>query len=220
MGVDNSITPEDRCYIKKILDEVGGLKQLPINPGYEDELKFIEAVQHAVLTYVPYERKKRPLPYGKPREPRDIYEFKGKRGQCCDRSRLLEKIFRLNNFGTRHIFLYYGGALKGLFKNKNNHALSEVETKKGWLVVDSNTRWLSLDIDKRSIPIKNIRSENIIHWKECMPMRSDIKEQCEKSFNFLYGLYCRSGKQYPPFWLCPKNSNKEIKWCCSLLGVF
>ena len=136
MCVDNSITKEDSVYIKKILDK-GQVQPLRENPTYEDEVGFIRAVQRAVLHSVPHGN---PLPYGKPREPRDIDEAIaiGQSGACCDRSRLIEKILRKHRFKTRHVFMCStkdAGCKPNawLSRKVRNHAVSEVLTKEGWL---------------------------------------------------------------------------------------
>lgn len=212
MYVDNSIKEEDSVYIKKFLDK-GQVQPLRENRTYEDEVGFIRAVQRAVLHSVPHGN---PLPSGKPREPKDIYEAiaKGQSGACCDRSRLIEKILRKHRFETRHVFMCstkdaWCKLTAWLCPKVKNHAVSEVLTKEGWLVVDSNADWVSLDKQNHPYSMKSIQCERQILWEK--PMCSDMKEICEGPFTFLYGLYSRCGKLYPPFIFCfPKP---DIKLC-------
>jgi len=206
--VDNSITDDDTKYIKKILDDKK-VQPLWENPKYEDEVAFIRAVQRAILQFVPYEENKGPLPYGEPREPKDIYKHKDKYGACCDRSRLIEKILRKHGFTTRHVFIISTedtgcilGALlpKALLPKVDMHSVSEVLTKKGWLVVDSNSDWMPLDKKNHPHSMKSIRYEKQILWKKWQkPMCLDMKAICEGPFTFFYGLYSRRGWLYPPF---------------------
>ena len=214
MCVDNSINDEDTEYIENFLVE-GRVRPLLENPRFEDQVAFIRAVQRAILHLVP---KNRPLPYGKPREPKDIYTHKGKYGACCDRSRLIEKILRIHGLKTRHVFMCsiksFGCKLKALLSTGvENHAVSEALTKKGWLVVDSNTEWVSLDKQNRPYSMKKIRCVKRISWEK--PMGSEMKKICEGPFNFLYGLYSRCGRLYPPFWFrYPLTStDTKIKFC-------
>jgi len=216
MCVNNSITREDSVILKKFLVK-SGIEPLRENPTYQDEVQFIRDVQHEVLKSVPLGN---PLPYGKPREPRNICEAiaKSQSGACCDRSRLIEKILRMHCFKTRHVYMCSikdaGCKLKvWLSCNIEQHAVSEVLTKKGWLVVDSNAEWMSLDKQNQPYSIKSIQCERHILWEK--PMRSDMKKICKKSFTFLYGLYSRSGKLYPPFLFCfPSNCpHTQIKFC-------
>lgn len=219
MFVNNSITEEDSVYIKKFLDKVH-VQPLRENPAYVDEIKFIKAVQHAVLQCVPHGG---PLPYGNSREPKDIYDAitNGQKGACCDKSRLIEKILRRHGFKTRHIFMYSKNSfgkklLSRLWKSLSffhphakNHAVSEVLTKEGWLVVDSNAKWVSLDKQNHPYSMRIIPCNRRILWEK--PMCKDMKEICEGAFSFLYGLYSRCGRLYPPFIFCfPKH---DIKFC-------
>lgn len=202
--VNNSITKVDLVYIKKFLSE-GQVKSLCGIPSYEEEVRFIVDVQNAVLNLVP---NKKPIPNIKSREPKDVYMNRGKYGACCDRSRLIEKILRAHCFETRHVFL-----LKSLLSEKS-HAVSEIHTKKGWLVVDSNSNWISLDENHNPHSIRSVLYSGNIVWKEQMcskPGRSDMKQFCKGPSYFLYGVYSRCGKLYPPFYrFCPNVNLSEI----------
>jgi Transglutaminase-like superfamily len=207
MCVDNSITKEDIVYIKKFLD-IGQVQPLRKNPSYEEQLVFIKAVQCAILHRV---RHGNGLPYYMPREPKNIYKAiaNNQTGACFDRSRLIEKILRWHGFKTRHVFMYsknsFGGKLLSWFwsclcffcKHVKTHAVSEVLTKKGWLVIDSNANWVSIDKQNNPHSMKDIEGKREILWKELMC--ADMKDICEGFFKFLYGVYSRSGKLYPPF---------------------
>jgi len=217
MCVNNSITYTDLVYIEKFLDK-GQVQSLRKNPTYEDQIGFIRAVQHVVLHSVPIGRG---LPYGKPREPEDIYKTiaNGQSGACFDRSRLIEKILRSQGLKTtRHVFMCSiknaGPTLKAWFsRTAKTHAVSEILTKKGWLVVDSNAEWVSLDKQIHPYSMKSIQCERNILWKK--PMCSDMKEICKEPFTFLYGLYSRCGRLYPPFLFCypPTATDTQIKFC-------
>ena len=198
MSVDNSITEKNSCYIKKILDE-GQVPQLRENPRYEDQLAFIRDIQHAILQFVPYEEQKKGLPKYENREPENIYKYKGKLGACYDRSRLIEKTLRKHGFTTRHVFIMSTKKPCGILKGRS-HAVSEVLTKEGWLVVDSNDDWVPLDIQNHPYSMKSIKNELGILWPKWeKPIRHDMKKICSEPFMFLYGLYSRHGGFYPPF---------------------
>ena len=125
---------------------------------YEDEIDFVVRVQRAVLDVAP---RNEGLPFGAEREPRDLFE--ARRGLCFDRSRVIEKILRFASFEVRHIALYStretGSAMKSLLApGVSSHAVTEVLTKKGWLVVDSNDPWLSLDATTSPVSIWRIKA--------------------------------------------------------------
>jgi transglutaminase-like putative cysteine protease len=85
--------------------------------------------------------KNQAIPHGAPREPKNVYLAKS--GFCYDRSRVIEKVLRNAGLKTRHISIY--STKKTKLKTKSlimpgveSHALTEVFTQKGWMVVDPN----------------------------------------------------------------------------------
>ena len=80
----------------------------------------------------------------------------------------------------------------------SSHAVTEVLTSKGWLIVDSNTQWVSTDSEGHPISIEKIRYaveySVPIRWGTEPPSTIYIKP-----FTFLYGLYSRHGYFYPPY---------------------
>lgn len=198
-AVDNSLTEEDRQYIPKFLV---GIDPMPEKFKFKDELNFISAVQKSVIAIAPHVRG---LPFDQKREPKELYI--AKQGMCSDRSRVIEKILRYSGFKTRHINFYakkgIGSALKTLLTPGGpSHAISEVLTSEGWLVVDSNVAWLSLDKNDRPVSLKDLwfslESSKPVDWKNEPP--SFIYNE---PFTFVYGLYSRHGKFYPPYNFIP-----------------
>ena len=80
----------------------------------------------------------------------------------------------------------------------SSHAVTEVLTSKGWLIVDSNAQWVSTDSEGHPISIEKIRYaveySVPIRWGTEPPSTIYIKP-----FTFLYGLYSRHGYFYPPY---------------------
>jgi hypothetical protein len=205
-SVDNSLTKEDKQYIPLYLSDVS---PLPDNSTYRDELHFIISVQHSVLNIAP---RNDGLPLGQKREPKELYE--AKTGLCYDRSRVIEKILRYSGFETRHVSLYStektGSAIKSLVAaGVSSHAVTEVLTKNGWLVIDSNAPWVSTDTDGQPVSIEKIQedAENAVHinWGKKPP--SDIYV---RPFTFVYGLYSRHGYFYPPYNMIPDINYSEF----------
>lgn len=205
-AVDNSLSEEDKQFIPKYLSDV---ESLPENPTYRDELNFITSVQRSVLTIAP---RNDGLPYGQKREPKELYE--AKTGSCYDRSRAIEKILRYSGFETRHVFLLSkkvtGSAIKSLLTPRvSSHAVTEVSTKAGWLVVDSNALWISTRKDNQPVSIETIQSSIEssvpIQWRKEPP--TSIYAQ---PFIFVYGLYSRHGEFYPPFNFVPDIHYPEL----------
>lgn len=205
-SVDNSLSQEDKKFIPKYLS---GVKQLPENPKYIDELDFIIAVQRSVLNVA---SSNAGLPYGQKREPKELYE--AKTGLCYDRSRVIDKILRYYGFETRHVSVYStretGSAIRSLITpGVSSHAVTEVLTKHGWLIVDSNEPFVSIDKNSQPISIKNMQLAVVdglpIQWNK--EPRTDIYRQ---PFTFIYGLYSRHGQFYPPYNFVPDINYREV----------
>jgi hypothetical protein len=206
-AVDNSLSAEDREYIPKYLI---GINPLSEKRTYKEELDFIIKVQRSVLDVAPQPYKG--LPLNSKREPRELFE--AKTGLCFDRSRVIEKILIFSNFETRHVSIYStketGSSLKSLIKPGNrSHAVTEVLTKRGWLVVDSNAAWVSLNAKREPLSIEKIKSSTegsfVIQW-EVVPPDSIY----EAPFTYVYGLYSRHGRFYPPYNFIPDVNYSEF----------
>jgi len=203
--VDNSITIEDQEYIKSFIDLEQKSSSLL---SYTEQLELIKLIQKSVLTVaapnIGIEKRKT-------REPKDLYLKKA--GLCFDRSRVIEKILRNYGFETRHISIYSTKNTGSIFKSLvtpgiNSHALSEVLTTKGWLVVDSNAEWLAIDKNNQPISISEIiRSKEIVIKKLINDFPSFIYME---NFFVIYGLYSRHGMYYPPFNIIPDINYSEF----------
>jgi len=198
-NVDNSITKTDKIYIHKILAE-SHIENYARGKQFEHQIRFIQAVQKAVLHTTPL---KKGIPYYQSREPKNLYLLH--QGNCFDRSRAIEKILRANGFKTLHIALYSTAKTKSkllslVTRRVGSHALSEVLTSKGWLIVDPNDPWISLN--KYNTPMnidalqKNAGHNKILWPKELYPHMNKIYRH---PFTYVVGLYSRTGKFYPPF---------------------
>ena len=206
-SVDNSLTDEDKEYIPKYLTTTSArLKQ---SPTYQEELEFILSVQNTVLNVA---QENEGIPYRQKREPKELIEARS--GLCYDRSRVIEKILNYAGFKTRHISIYSKSKTDStvwslISPGVSSHAVTEVLTKNGWLVVDSNNRWISIDINKQPISIQDIMlsTKNAKHIKWFQPPPSDIYKL---PFTYVYGLYSRHGKFYPPYNFIPDINYYEF----------
>ena len=191
------ITPEDRVFIAAFLKE-GQMENLRPGAAYVDELSFIQGAQKAVLHRAPGNE---PVPMYHPREPKDVYLFRS--GLCYDRSRVMEKILKSRGFATRHVSVYASGkcVLASLILPKTaSHAVLEVCTRKGWLVVDSNRPWVSTDKNGNPVSMARMKQDAgkaRIPWLNQGAVHSDPIFQ--EPFVYIYGLYSRHGKFYPPY---------------------
>jgi hypothetical protein len=192
--VDNTITFEDKKFITDyfIKLEAGD----PYKTSYEEQLNLIKSIQHSVFVVAPTQGG---IDKRNTREPKDLYLNKA--GLCFDRSRVIEKILRYYGFKTRHISIYSTKNTGSIFKSLvtpgiNSHALSEVLTSKGWLVVDSNAEWLAIDKNKEVVTEKLLNNFPSIIYME--------------DFFVIYGLYSRHGMYYPPYNFIPDINYSEF----------
>lgn len=206
--VDTSVSVDDRRSIPQYL--TGTVPIPPVSSrSYSDEVAFIAYVQRAVLRVAP---RNEGLPFGSGREPRDLLEVH--RGLCYDRSRVIEKILRYADIETRHISLYStqatGSALESLLTpGVPSHAVTEARTRRGWLVVDSNAPWISLNVDNEPVSMTVIEAAADggprPRWKQSPP-----NPIYERPFTFVYGLYSRHGRFYPPYDPIPDVNYGEL----------
>ena len=178
--------------------------------SYKDEIRFVDRIQRKVLDAAPVDKT---LLYESEREPKDLYI--AKHGLCYDRSRVIEKILTAAGFNTRHIVIFKNPEkthpLLKIFDIQKHalHAVTEVQTLKGWLVVDSNEGFISINETEDPFSIRmmsNYARKGIpIRWKNCY--QDNYNVLFEDNFIFVYGLYSRHGDFYPPYNFVP-----DINW--------
>ncbi len=198
-NVDRTLTDEDRYYIRLYLPNVP--EGIARNLSYDDQVKLIEQAQEAVHSRTTGWAG---IPEGQAREPKQLYL--GRTGMCYDRSRVLEKMFTYLGFTNRHLALFQRQPYEHsyttiLLKHVPSHAISEVKTKKGWLMVDSNDLWTSLDANHQPISMPDFQARykrgEKIYWAAELPVTTKgfYNSRCIA----LYGLYSRHGRFYPPY---------------------
>jgi hypothetical protein len=204
--VDNSLTNEDVEYLPKYFAENRIDSKFM---SYEDQIDLIVKIQNSVLFRI---NKSKGFPLNSKREPKELYAQR--EGMCYDRSRVIEKMLRFFGFKTRHIAIYSKENSKSnieilLTPGIRSHAITEVLTKEGWIVVDSNNHWISLGRNNKPISIKEIQlsSNDNSPVKLKTPFPSTIYSN---SFIFIYGLYSRHGYFYPPFNPIPDINYSEL----------
>jgi hypothetical protein len=196
--VVRNVTEEDGLYISLIMGE----KPVPStakNLSYPEQIEFIRKVQMSVLDVANVQKG---IPYGRTRDPKDLYE--ARHGLCFDRSWVIEKILIANGFDVRHVSLY---STKGRWvpsivlaiPGVASHALSEVRTRRGWLVVDSNRTWMSVDLQGEPVPISQMQKIGALSIEWDRDQTDAIAPIFKGTFIYVYGLYSRHGYFFPPF---------------------
>ncbi|MEW5737175.1 MAG: transglutaminase domain-containing protein [Thermodesulfobacteriota bacterium] len=202
--VKNGLTPADIAALRIAAANLH-LAPIPADAGYASQIALIGEAQKAVLSLAP---KNDGIPEGSPREPADL--FAQGSGLCYDRSRSLEKLLRYLGFSTRHVSVYTapqnGWAYSGLFRGGTpSHAVSEVLTRKGWLLLDSNAPWMALTAAGDPMSARAMAQDaekHSIAWQD-----PGINPIFRKRFVYIYGLYSRHGRFYPPY-----NPVPDINW--------
>lgn len=212
-NVPTAVTDEDAHYLRLIFARQGEdpvLKRRPVS--YSEEIDTILAVQRTILGYAP---ENKGIPFDVEREPRALFEARF--GLCYDRGRAIEKALSLIGFETRHIAVYEtdttGSALRSLLTPEvRSHAVSEIRTSKGWIVVDANEPWISLTSDNK--PISMARLHEMAGNREpgawTVRNKAKINFIFVRNFTYVIGLYSRHGKFYAPFTPVPDVNWKHL----------
>jgi len=208
--VPTDLTDDDRRYAALILRDArqGADSGEAAKPDdFEGEVRVILAVQDAVLKTAPTDKG---IPLGEEREPEDLYERKY--GLCFDRSRAIEKILTWIGFETRHVAIYGTSSFFEAFLVPQipSHAVTEALTKKGWMLIDSNARWIGLDAQRNPVSIDRIQDglDDIGGWAP--ENRDPMNAIFNASFIQVRGLYSRHGYFYPPFIPVPDLNLRQI----------
>jgi hypothetical protein len=208
--ISTDLSAADKEFASLMLREAGyepsNLKK-GAGTDFEAEVRSIAAVQDAVLKAAP---ESRAIAFAREREPKDLYELKY--GLCHDRSRAIEKSLTWLGFRTRHVSVYstrdasWYWAL--LTPHSDSHAVTEVLTSKGWMVVDSTRRWLGLEQNRRPVSLAQMQDGGIHAWAP--ESRDRIHRIFTDSFVHIRGLYSRHGYFYPPYGPVPDYDLEQI----------
>ncbi len=199
-NVPTHVTESDMAVFRTTLSV-----KKPAEPlTYAQEIELIRSVQALIFDLAPPGE---PIPEYTSREPEDL--FKQNSGLCYDRSRTYDKVFSWLGFESRHIYILYpehpvtGEALpiiRAFFTNGiGSHAVTEVKTSKGWVMVDSNNKWIS--IAANGLPI------NVDHLYEQEAQLPGMPAYFNRPYIAIRGLYSRRGHFYRPYIPYP-----ELNW--------
>ena len=178
-----------------------------IHSSMNREVEFISRVQDSIVSQIAHEvvSKKE---FGNVR-----FYFENKKGQCFDRSILLEKILKHFGFKVRHAFIFFTegsgfNQTRDFFsKGTQSHALTEVKTKEGWMAVGTNADWIGYTTSGAVLTLKDLRhrlkSKLPIDLCGSIVKGEEFWKAKNSEFRYVYGLYSRHGRFMKPYTFIP-----------------
>ena len=205
-NVPSRLTKKDKLSIEKFIGDLE-IDKVLIQKDYNYQIKVLTQISNKVLDEI--KPSSDGIPTGQSREP--SIQIAAGYGQCFDRSRLIEKICRSLGFKTRHLYIIQNDQGRTLIKallssNTNSHATSEIKTNKGWIVIDSNFKWLSVSEENLPIPFSKL---NKVHNLTTTPPEEVIPFYLSKTYR-IYGFYSRHGYFYKPYLPIPDYNIREL----------
>jgi hypothetical protein len=214
-----SVSEEDQVYLNKFLSEWHlNIPEASIHATEASELSFISQLDHCIVCSIGHQRIQSSH-FGNVR-----YYYEQRRGECYDRAVLLEKLLEYTHFQYRHIFAYYRNDnsactfMDFLKKGTESHALTEIKTKDGWMVVGTNADWIGVDNKGRLLSLRDVQKlveeTHTVNLKQKPTMGTDFWELHPK-FKYVYGVYSRKGE-----FLKPNIRIPQINFSMLLSGAF
>lgn len=196
--VPTTSSREDAAAAQTLLKQAE-IKTTPTD--FQSELDTIGAIQRQVLAAAPIDRG---IPHGERRGLSDVLRLGY--GLCYDRSRAIEIVLREVGFETRHAAVYSLVRTKSparalMTKGNSSHAVTEVKTSRGWMLVGSNEPWLGLT--KSGEPVDLAKLEKI----DPRLLAGEPNGIFTEPFTWVYGLYSRHGGFFPPYTPFP-----DVNW--------
>lgn len=211
-NVPTQPTAEDREYAERILAASGyngGKKKFGDLSRFEGQIQAVVAVQDAVLNVTLLESG---IPFDREREPKDLFLLK--RGLCFDRSRAIEKMLVNLGLPIRHASIYSTVNMSPfaalLTPKLRSHAVVEVKTERGWMIVDSNARWIGLTSEGDPVSLAQLKALETRSGLWTTENRAPINTIFLNDFVFIRGLYSRHGRFYPPFNAIPDVNYSQL----------
>lgn len=210
--VDNSLTKTDLVHIEEYIPYE--IKKSILKLSFNQQINLIVDIQKKVRKIAKngeFNNDGNGIAYNKTRDLENIKKMSTE--LCFDISRGIEKTLKYYGFETRHISIYSlkktnSRVISLITPNIASHAITEVKTKKGWMVIDSTSNWISLKGNK-PISLKNIKK--LDKYYETEWDKGEMNDIFE-SFVGVYGLYSRHGKFYIPFNFVPDIEYSEFSY--------
>jgi hypothetical protein len=182
---------------------------------FEQEVDLAFAIQQAVFDIAPFEKrdesgKKVPVPLCTPRELSDLVRTGF--GLCFDRSRAIETLIRLHGIKARHVNIFSRRddepTIRAILRRDSpSHSVTEMETSRGWMLIDSNYRFIAVSSAGEVFGAAALARLPQVQWDSRNTQESP---KLVRPFTYVYGLYSRHGRFYPPFSRFPNINWLEL----------
>jgi len=170
-----------------IFESLGLVKDLGLGLGFTDQISLIQKIQASVFIKAPLGEG---IPDYQSREPTDLMKFG--QGLCYDRSRTFDKAFNFVGLESRHVYILYKQNLpfwRAIFTYQQpSHAVTEVKTSKGWMLVDSNNKWIAITREGEPVNADDV-------WKRYSEFENP-PPYLKDPWWAIRGMYSRKGQLY------------------------
>jgi hypothetical protein len=188
---------EDKQYIEAFSTEWKLSKNTDsIHANFESEVAFIRQMQDCVVKTI--QQVEIPHQYFGSLK----YYYTNRKGFCYDRAVLMEKFLLNYGFSFRHLYLYfdpngqYPPAINFFKRGTPSHALLEVKTQRGWMVIGTNANWIGLSNKNEVLNVAELKKRigaNTLMLKYNASVGQYFWEGKGNHFRFIYGIYSRHG---------------------------
>ena len=198
-NVETGLTAEDRAVFNEM-----GFTEGQAEVNFETQIAKITRLQKEVFKRAPFGEG---IELYEAREPADLMRVG--HGLCYDRSRTFDKGLAFLGFKSRHVYLLYRqdkSFLAALITHgQSSHAITEVQTSKGWMFVDSNTPWVAVTRGGEPVAADDV-------WRRFSEFENP-PAYLKEPWWAIRGLYSRKGHFYAPYVLFPElNWSDFLSW--------
>lgn len=203
-NVPTKITHNDAVFIQKILNEANAdTNSLQYSGDFDEQIALIKTVQQSAFQTAPINRS---IAQDNPREPENLYY--SSHAYCFDRARYIDKALRFLGFQARYAGIFEDEANYNVLETittpssktrVQSHAVVEVLTAKGWMIVDTRTLWISLTKNNEPVSLKSLQNKSYDAFTWSTTIKDEPWPLLKEKFHVFYGLYSRHGRFYPPY---------------------
>jgi len=178
---------------------------------FTNQVKIIKKIINLVINSTPPEGSE--TIYIQNRQPRTAQNVvEAKSTICYDRSWLIETLAEKQGYPARRVFLLANensNSKPWIFsRNAISHAMSEIYTEKGWVLVENQEIWCGV-INETAVSVADIfQNKKIL---EQIPLKNK-NHILYKNFIYYRGLYSRHGQLFEPYVPLPEVRWKDLLW--------